>query len=394
MLATFADIVLTSGACLLALPVVVLCAQMLGAWRGPGKPLALSSTRPTVAVLVPANNEEAGIGALIAHASQQLCAGDRILVVADNCSDDTASIAARHGAEVLVRNDRLRRGKGFALADGLRHLAAFAPEIVIFLDADCRLSAGGVDSLARASARSQSPVQCLYLMLAAPGQSRLAEFAWRVKNELRPAGFARLGFPCQLFGTGMAIPWRCIESGQFATGHLTEDTFIGLELAMRGFAPRFARDVRVESIFPESSKGRRQQKRRWLHGHLALIGSHTPRLIGQALRRGDWAALALGVDLLVPPLVLLAGAYATMFFLCAAWRLAGQSSLPLFVTGMGGAGFLLSLVIAWILRGKDLIGVTELLEAPSYLWSVVGHCANFALGNRAAWIRAERPRLG
>ncbi|UUZ49852.1 hypothetical protein LP420_06825 [Massilia sp. B-10] len=41
--------------------------------------------------------------------------GDRLLVVADNCSDDTANQARSLGADVLERTDLVRRGKGYAL---------------------------------------------------------------------------------------------------------------------------------------------------------------------------------------------------------------------------------------------------------------------------------------
>ena len=129
---------------------------------------------------------------------------------------------------------------GFALAAGLRHLVGAPPEVVIFIDADCRLSPGGVEALSRACASRGTPVQCLYLMVAGTAktaQSGLAEFAWRIKNDLRPTGYAHLGLPCQLLGTGMALPWRLIDPQTFATGHETEDLMIGLECAMNGVPP-------------------------------------------------------------------------------------------------------------------------------------------------------------
>ena len=55
-------------------------------------------------------------------------ANDRLLVIADNCEDDTAIVAATAGAEVIERHDLARRGKGYALESGLRHLGSAAPE--------------------------------------------------------------------------------------------------------------------------------------------------------------------------------------------------------------------------------------------------------------------------
>src|SRR5437762_2498433 len=78
-------------------------------------------------------------------------AGDRVLVVADNCTDATAAVAREHGVDVVDRFDETRRGKGFALDFGLRALdeISSAPPIVVMLDADCMLAPGALDALAR-----------------------------------------------------------------------------------------------------------------------------------------------------------------------------------------------------------------------------------------------------
>jgi hypothetical protein len=79
---------------------------------------------PRIAVLVPAHNESTKLLPTIADINTQLHAGDRLLVAADNCSDDTATVAASAGAEVIERRAADRIGKGYALDWGFRHLAA------------------------------------------------------------------------------------------------------------------------------------------------------------------------------------------------------------------------------------------------------------------------------
>jgi glycosyltransferase involved in cell wall biosynthesis len=143
-----------------------------------------------------------------------------LLVVADNCSDDTAAVAKDGGSEVIERNDPDRIGKGFALDYGLRHLSAEPPEIVIVIDADCRIDAHSIDLLAQECARTCRPVQSLYLMTrseSAPVNQSVAEFAWRLKNWVRPLGLLSLNMPCQLMGTGMAFPWAVIWSADLAS---------------------------------------------------------------------------------------------------------------------------------------------------------------------------------
>src|SRR5258705_10550409 len=64
--------------------------------------------RPHLAILVPAHDEAPGIGKTVSSVLSQLLDGDRLVVVADNCSDDTAQIAAAAGAEVWERRDASR----------------------------------------------------------------------------------------------------------------------------------------------------------------------------------------------------------------------------------------------------------------------------------------------
>ncbi|MGH8485060.1 MAG: glycosyltransferase, partial [Pseudomonas sp.] len=88
-------------AVLLLLPVLVLFAQVLLACMPARTQPPLHGARGRVAVLVPAHNEASIIGATLASIGAQLHAGDRLLVVADNCSDDTAALAVAAGAEVV-----------------------------------------------------------------------------------------------------------------------------------------------------------------------------------------------------------------------------------------------------------------------------------------------------
>jgi cellulose synthase/poly-beta-1,6-N-acetylglucosamine synthase-like glycosyltransferase len=82
-------------------------------------PLSGGKSRDRVGVLIPAHDEEETLPETIAEIKPQLRDGDRLLVVADNCSDDTAAVAKSLGAEVIVRIDLNNRGKGFALDCGI-----------------------------------------------------------------------------------------------------------------------------------------------------------------------------------------------------------------------------------------------------------------------------------
>ncbi len=94
-----------------------------------------------LAIVVPAHNEADGIASCIA--SLRACdPGDgtvTVVVVADNCEDDTAAQAAATGARVLVRHDPARRGKGYALDFAFRQLLTEPFAAFLVVDADTRV---------------------------------------------------------------------------------------------------------------------------------------------------------------------------------------------------------------------------------------------------------------
>src|SRR5690348_5058257 len=94
-------------------PVAVYCLEVIAScWRRrPKSPAAGKAARPRVAVLVPAHDEEAGIAATLRSIQTQLRPGDHLVVVADNCQDQTAAVASQSKATVLERRDEYRRGK-------------------------------------------------------------------------------------------------------------------------------------------------------------------------------------------------------------------------------------------------------------------------------------------
>lgn len=86
-----------------------------------------------VGILVPALNEARSIGTVVGECLAIECAST-VLVVDDGSVDATGAIAVRAGATVL-RNAN-KRGLGFSLRRGFRHLREHEFDIVITLDGD------------------------------------------------------------------------------------------------------------------------------------------------------------------------------------------------------------------------------------------------------------------
>ncbi|MFJ7005476.1 glycosyltransferase family 2 protein [Pseudomonas putida] len=374
-------------------PVSVFFLQMLLACLPPrSRPLG-TSVRPRVAVLVPAHDEAAIIRATLASITPQLLAGDRLLVVADNCSDDTARLAREGGAEVVERFDTLRRGKGYALDFGVRHLADQPPEVVIVVDADCQVGEGAIDCLARRYHQVKRPVQALYLMRAPAGSGlkvQVAEFAWRVKNLVRPRGWARLGLPCQLMGAGMAFGWHDLALINLANGHLVEDVKLGLDLCQQGKPPVFCPEALVTSQFPASQQGMNSQRTRWEHGHLGLMLADAPKRALAAISQRNGSLLAMTLDLLVPPLALLVLALLGLNLVTwLAYWLSGHAT-PAWIALAALVMLGLAVVLAWARFCRELIPFSVLLYAPFYAARKIPLYLGFLIKRQVEWVRSKR----
>lgn len=387
-------------ALLLGVPVSVLIAQIWLAARPvrtsdlPTKP---TQVRPKIAVLVPAHNEQEGLLFTLQSLKLQLGEGDRLLVVADNCSDNTAALARSAGAEVVERFNTAQQAKGYALDYGVRHLAAAPPDVLVIVDADCQLGAGAVELLARAALFSGRPVQALNLMKAPANAGlklRLAEFAWRIKNWVRPLGWQQLNWPCQLMGTGMAFPWTMAQRMDLANGDLVEDMKLGANLAMAGTPPLFCVQALVTSEFPVGDSAQKNQRKRWEHGHLTILRSLAPRLLWGALHTRNVTMLAMALDLMVPPVTLLAallGAVWTTALAFALWPgVIGPFLLATFVLLV----FVLSIFLAWHRWGRTLVSGPEWLQVPIYLVFKLPLYLGYLFRRQKTWVRTERHRSG
>jgi cellulose synthase/poly-beta-1,6-N-acetylglucosamine synthase-like glycosyltransferase len=391
---SFYEVLLTVFAVLLLIPSLITLAQVFFAYlpKKYEEIIPMAENR-SVAVLIPAHNESSGVSATLDSVKTQLNSTDRLLVVADNCTDNTAEIAAENGAEVITRQDARNRGKGFALDFGIRHLSLNPPDVLVIVDADCILEPDAIKLLTAHALYKGRPVQALYMMYAKTltFKSAISEFAWRVKNLVRPLGYANLGLPCQLMGTGMAFPWNTIVRVNLANGNIVEDMKLGIDLAMAEASPVFCPSAKVKSYFPIATEAQLGQRERWEHGHLATIVSETPKLIIQGVIKRDVNLLAMAFDLSVPPLALLVmlllGFIAATGITLLLYDV-GYMALHIAIAGVT----LLSVAIglAWLGWGRDIISFSTILLLPVYVIAKIPHYLKFLFKRQKSWNKTER----
>ncbi|QGN56088.1 glycosyltransferase family 2 protein [Novosphingobium sp. Gsoil 351] len=345
---------------------------------------------PSIAVLIPAHNEARGIVATIERLQQEMPAGSQILVVADNCSDETASHARQAGAEVAERTDPSRRGKGFALAFGRDRLASDPPEVVVVLDADCGFGAGGLAALA--SAAREVPAQAVNLLApdrAAPPLVQISSFALVVKNLLRARATSRIGGAALLTGTGMAFPWSVFADAPLATGDLVEDLSLGLTLVRAGVRPQLVEGAHVRSR-PAAQTDALTQRKRWEHGFLSTALRTAPRLIVEGVRMGSRPRLAVGAHLLVPPLALLFAMTFLVLAVVAGLGLLSGNWVPALALLAALAGACGATLLAWLHVGRSWLTPVALLRAPLYILWKLPLYARFVVAPETRWLRTRR----
>jgi cellulose synthase/poly-beta-1,6-N-acetylglucosamine synthase-like glycosyltransferase len=378
----------------MAVPVLFLAVQ-LGAALLPARASAQVSSVPCprIAVVMPAHNEEAIIARTVDAIVAQLRPDGRLLVVADNCTDSTAQIASQAGAEVTLRRKANRIGKGYALDHGIRILRADPPEIIIFVDADCEVGQGSLETLAKHCASTGRPTQARYFMLAPPSASsadKVSQLAWVIKTLVRPLGSARLGLPCQLMGSGIAMPFEIASQLNLATGHLAEDQKLGAELALAGKLTYFCPQARVLSQIPQGESGKRQQRTRWEHGHLAIIGEFFLPLTRHAISKRSLRILAFALDLCIPPLSLLVLLLALTEATTLLWFVVTGLVSPLVVSTTALGCLAVSIGAAWWRFGQSTISLRELTAVPAYCLLKIPSFVRFFVNRQIDWIRTER----
>jgi len=258
-----------------------------------------------LAVVVPAHDEEAGIADCVR--SLLACArppnGARVLVVADNCSDGTADAARAAGAEVLVRDDAERRGKGFALELAFGHVMS-DPEVeaVLVVDADTQVQDNLLVAMASAFAGGADGVQTRYLVSNpdASRRARLMNVALLAFNVARPRARERFGLSVGILGNGFGLHRRVVERLPYTARSVVEDLEYHLMMVREGFRVRFVEESSVSAPVPESTEGQTTQRARWEGGRARMIREHAPGLLGEVVGGRLELLEPLGELLLLP----------------------------------------------------------------------------------------------
>ena len=380
----------------LALPATASCLYLLVLTllsQAPAAPLR-SSRRLHFDVIVPAHNEAMVIEACVASLRRLDWPAEqyRVLVVADNCSDATASLAHAAGAIVLERHDEVLRGKGHALAHAFEasrvHGSAYA---VVVVDADTEVSTNLLEAFAARIEIGAKAIQARHGVLNAQAswRTRLMAIALGCFHPLRSRARERLQLSCGLRGNGWCVTHWLLRQVPYRAYSLAEDIEYGIDLGLAGNRVHYADEAEANGLMVSGAQAAASQRQRWEDGRRQLIRSRTLALLWAATRPDGGVCLDLAFDLLVLPVSHVAVNIVMLLALAGLVLVWDPSAMGWFVLGLACAVSLTLYVLrGWQLSGVGLRGLVDLARAPSFvLWKLL---LMLRAHDSAEWVRTNR----
>ena len=256
-------------------------------------------------VLIPAHNEEAGIQSTLESLSNLDYPRERyrVLVIADRCTDGTAALTRKRGAQCFERFDG-QPGKGAAIAWGIQEArnAEVAFDAVVIIDADT-LADRKLLSAFNVAFQSGHQVQQGYNYISNPWASpftRIIAVTGILRNGHYYAGKTAIGLQGMLTGTGMCLGAGTLDRHGWTAFSVGEDWEISVDLLLSGEKIYFNPSAKTYAKESQSLKQASHQRLRWASGRYAVMGGKVLALIRQGIRTGSLSLIDSAVTLVAP----------------------------------------------------------------------------------------------
>lgn len=383
-------------------------ARALGVDRIPESPLVvLPSPEPAqtgrlhCTVLVPAHNEEAVIGATLTSLAEQHRPPDRVVVIADNCTDGTVLVARAAGVDVFetVGNTEKKAGALNQVLDTL--IPDAGPlEVVLVMDADSTINPEYLESALALLETDPDLMAVGGLFFGEPGGGLIGQFQRNEYGRYQRQVARKLNRVFVLTGTASVIRTYALRIVAESRGDLipgphgkvydtlamTEDNELTLSLKTLGGRLTSPPDCRVTTEVMTTYRDLWRQRLRWHRGALENIGVYGFTR-STALYWGQQLGLAYGVLAL------------WSYFLLVGITLLAADSIrwsPFWIT-MGLVFVVERLVTVWAVgwRGRALAApiIFELVYSAFLQIIFVTSIVEIILGRKAGWNYVPRPAV-
>lgn len=230
-------------------------------------------------ILIAARNEEAVLPHLLRSIRAQDYPGElvQVYVVADNCTDNTAQVAAELGATVFPRFNTEQVGKGYALSyllDQLKQTGALAlHDAFLVFDADNLLEPDYISKINQTCSDGYAAF-CGYRNSKNFGTNWVSagHSMWYLHDSVHLSQSRHLvGIPCAVTGTGFGFTRELLEKrGGWNFVTLTEDIEFSVWCTTRGIPIGYCHDAILYDEQPESFRQSFRQRTRWVQGTIQI----------------------------------------------------------------------------------------------------------------------------
>lgn len=250
-----------------------------------------------ISALIPANNEAENLVRCLSSIKEQTTSVDEIIVVADNCTDDTAQVAESFGALVVLASQGAKAG---SQNEGLLYVSG---EYLICVDADTVLAPDVVELFMAELSKPSVDATCAN-MLPMPEQQGFwvanRRFAYALGRYWWRWCQSQLGRLMVLSGCAYALRTDTVRKlGGFPGDLITCDMDLTWCLYEAGYHTSFCHRALAYTFDPETFDVYRNQMRRWASGFYQNFARHRRQLTKPS------AALVVGsllYDLLMLPI--------------------------------------------------------------------------------------------
>lgn len=227
-----------------------------------------------------------------------------VVVVADNCTDNTADIARQYGAQVLERHDLSRQSKASALGwafkdqkllerdyDAITLLDAdnlIDPDY--FLHVDRKLREGAIIVQGRRQASNA----------AASGIAAVLSIIYSFENRLWYLPHANRNRSTMMYGTGATIRRDHLQRIGWNIRTLVEDAEFSIQSILAGANILYCDEAVVHVMIPTTVLASWQQLRRWFSGQIHCGRIHLPAIWRKVRQDRGGTAVVLLITMIIP----------------------------------------------------------------------------------------------
>ncbi len=252
------------------------------------------------AILIAARNEENVIGNLLDSINKQDYDMSLVttFVVADNCTDKTASVARKHGAICYERFDEERKTKGFALQYLCERIEedykTNSFEGYFIFDADNLLKEDYISRM-NDSFDAGEKIITSYRNTKNFDENWIAStyaIHWLRSIRLNHRARSVLRLATNIQGTGFLFSNEIVKNGWKYTS-LTEDRALTADAVAQGYQITYQNEAEFYDEQPTNLKVALRQRLRWARGHLEAFIESGPYLflnifLGKGYIKTNW----------------------------------------------------------------------------------------------------------